>query len=180
MPSDWNMPKRADACAGCGREFGVGETIQAFLYAVPAGYERRDFCTQCQPPESPLALGAWQTRRPEPVAAQVQRFDREAVFGFFERLEGATDPSHGQFRFVLALLLWRKKVLKLERATAADGREVWEFVAAGSGATYRVPRPELDEAQLENLSTQLERLLSGQPGEPSIVLPHPSEENGNG
>lgn len=176
MASEWNMPRRGEACVGCRRGFEVGEAIQALLYATEAGYERRDYCLECRPPETPAPLGVWRTRRPEPVVSKVQRFDREAVYSFFERLEGAREPDQVQFRFVLALLLWRKKVLKLERTTQADGHEVWEFVATRSGTAYQVARPELDEAQLERLSTQLERLLAGQAGEVEVVVPEAGKE----
>ncbi len=73
--------------------------------------------------------------------------------------------SQVQLRFILALLLWRKRVLKLERTLALDGHEVWEFSAARTGTVHRVPRPALEEAQLEQLSGQVEQLLAGQTGE---------------
>ena len=180
MSVDWSMPRRADVCASCQRAFAVGEAVQAFLYDAAAGYERRDYCQTCQPPEQPAPLGVWKTRRPEPATRKVQPFDREAIYGFFERLEDAQEPHQVQFRFVLALLLWRKKVLRLERTAAVDGHEAWEFVAARTGTPHRVVRPELDEQQLERLSGQLEQLLAGQPGELDIVVPDLGEERTDG
>lgn len=169
MSSDWNMPRRGEACAGCGNAFEIGEALLTVLYEAEAGYERRDYCAHCQPPELPAPLGTWRTRRPEPAAKRVQPFDRETIYGFFERLEDADEPSRVQFRFVLALLLWRKKVLKMERAVDDGGREIWEFLVPRTGTVHRVARPDLDEQQLEQLSAQLEQLLAGQPGELDVV-----------
>lgn len=159
------MPHRADACAACGHGFEIGETFHAHLYRTDAGYARQDYCLNCHPPAAPDALGHWKTRRPEPTARKIQPFDREAIYSFFERLEDAHEPGHLQFRFVLALLLWRKKALKLERTMQGADGEAWEFVAVRTGTPHRVVRPDLDEQQLERLSEQLERLLATAPGE---------------
>ncbi len=179
MAGEWNMPRRTDACVGCRRTFEVGESLRAFLYRSEAGYERRDYCLRCEPPADPAPLGTWKTRRPEPAARRVQAFDREAVCSFFECLEGARDPAQVQLRFVVALLLWRKKVLKLERTAELGDHDVWEFVVVRSGTVHRVERPDLDEAQLERLSTQLERLLAGQPDELHVPGAGPHTEAGD-
>jgi hypothetical protein len=156
------MPRRGEACAGCHRHFAVGERFAVHLYEAADGYERREFCEQCPPPPQPEPVAAWQTRRPAPAAKRTATFDRETIFGIFERLENADQPAQVQLRFVLALLLWRKKVLRLEGTTATDGQEAWEFVVVQTGAAQRVVRPDLDEQQLEQLSTQLESLLAGE------------------
>lgn len=180
MTTDWSMPGRGETCAACQRAFEIGETFRAFLYETDGGYERRDYCLDCQPAEEPAALGSWSTRRPELAVKKVQPFDREAIYGFFERLEDAREPNQLQFRFVLALLLWRKKVLRLERTVKEGGREVWEFLTARTGAGHRVQRPDLDEEQLEQLSVQLEQLLAAQPGELDTVVTDLSKENEHG
>jgi hypothetical protein len=166
---DWQMPRRAEACAACRRGFEPGEAIRAYLYEFPEGYERRDYCANCRPPDEPFAIGSWRTRRPEPTGRRRPSFDREAIYRFFERLEDADTPQKQRLRFVLALLLWRKKVLKLDRSDTRDEIEVWQFVAPRTGETHTVQRPELDEEQLERLGAQLERLLVGEVGDLSAV-----------
>jgi hypothetical protein len=163
------MPRRGDVCFGCQHRFAAGEPLAAYLYGVGGIYERRDYCEHCQPATEPAPLAVWKTRRPEPTAKKVQAFDRDTIYKLFERLEEAHEDAQLQFRFVLALLLWRKRILKLERTVAVEGREAWEFVAAHSGAAHRVVHPEMSEDELERLSTQLEQLLAGQPGELEIL-----------
>ncbi len=85
MQTDWQMPRRADACRGCARVFEVGDAIRAFLYAIPSGFERRDFCPACTN-NDPQALASWQTRRANPATPRSFAFDCEAVFAFFVRL----------------------------------------------------------------------------------------------
>ncbi len=165
VKQDWSMPRRAEGCLRCQRAFDVGEAFQTLLYETPEGYGRRDYCLGCPPEESPAPLGRWKTRRPEPSAKKTFAFDRETVLAFFERLSDSDDLRRRQFRFVLALLLWRKKALRLGATDATPTEEVWEFSAPRSGVTYRLVRPELDEDQLEQLSTQLEQLLATGAGE---------------
>ena len=171
MAKDWQMPRAGAACAGCGRPFEVGEEFRALLFEMPEGYERRDYCPACTPPAEPAPVGTWKTHRPVPASASTPVFDREAMYNFFLGMEGAEHPEKVRLRFVLALVLWRKKVLNFLRSDESDGREYWEFAVVKSDETHRVERPEIAEEQLEELSTQLERLLAGE----AVSLADPSE-----
>lgn len=156
------MPRRADVCCTCSRAFDAGETLQVLLFEAAAGYERRDYCRACVPADAPAAaLAAWKTRRPAVSERKAVPFDREAIFGFFQRLDADAAAEKLQFRFVLALLLWRKRVLRFERAEPSDGGEVWHFAAPRGEPAFAVTRPELAEDELERLSEQLEAVLAG-------------------
>ena len=180
MATDYQMPRPGKVCSACERAFEVEERFRACLYEIDEGYERRDYCARCAVPDAPAPVGSWTSRRPAPAARKVQPFDREAIFNFFRRLEDPDTPEKVQFRFVLALLLWRKKVLKLDRSTQEDEREFWEFGMKATGESHRVERPILAEDELERLSGQLEHLLSGQPGELEALTPDTSKETADG
>lgn len=160
MSQDWQMPRRGEACSACQAHFEHGTHFNDYLFETNAGYERRDFCLTCAPPAEPLPIGHWRTRRPMPMVRRAAAFDREAVFGFFQRLHSAAEPHQVQFRFVLALLLWRKKVLKFVETLATESGEAWKFIQPQSQETYDVQRPELDEEEIDRLSRQLEDLLA--------------------
>ncbi|MBN2445761.1 MAG: hypothetical protein JXO22_03495 [Phycisphaerae bacterium] len=173
MSTDWRMPSRSNTCSACGREFEIDETFSVALFETREGYERRDTCLNCTPVELDEAVARWRTRRPSPRQPR-QTFDREAIYTFFCRLtpedDTATpDPARLQFRFVLALLLWRKKVLRLDESVVEDGREHWLFAAPHADANFRVERPEFDDEQLEQLSRQLEQFLAEPPADLNIV-----------
>lgn len=165
MATDWEMPKRGLVCAACNHEFDPGEAILACLHDTPDGYARRDYCDKCAPPAEPPAVGTWKTIRPLPIEKKQQTFDQESIQKLFEQLEDADAPAKLRLRFVLALLLWRKKVLKFDASHNDDEGEVWRFHATRTDATYDVRRPDLDEERLEHLGLQLESLLTGGSGE---------------
>lgn len=180
MATEWQVTRAGRECRQCGRTFEIGEVFRAVLYETSAGYEREDYCQQCEPPAERDPVGTWQTQRAAPATAKTPTFDREAIYNFFLRLEDDDQPEKIQFRFLLALLLWRKKVLKFQQSVETDGREWWVFAASGSDETYRVVRPALDESQLETLGGQLEQVLVGGPVDPETPPTATPEESVNG
>ena len=152
--------------------------MTACLYETPEGYGRRDYCEACPVPDEPPAVAAWRTRRPMPVEKKARVFDRATVYQFFERLVEPETPEQRQLRFVLALLLWRKKVLKLKGSDAGPEGEVWHFVATGNTATFEVVRPDLGEDELERLGTQIETLLASGDAAPAAESPVAAEAPG--
>lgn len=161
MPQDWTMPRRSDRCAACSREFEPSALLNACLYETPAGYERRDYCTSCTVPAEPAPLGVWRTRRSAPSSRAAATFDKAALLAIFEQLADASDRQRVQFRFVLALLLWRKRALKLDGTRDEGGVEYWDFAQPATEVVHAVTRPDLDEAELEQLSAGLEALIAG-------------------
>lgn len=161
MATEWQMSRRSDHCLSCAAALGAGAVYRAYLYESAQGYERRDYCDVCTPPADPAPVGFWRGRRPVSTdSASAAPFDREAVFAFFQRLSDDT-PERRQFRFVLALLLWRKKVLKLESADSGANGETWRFVAPHVGESYAVERPDLSDDDATRLSADVERLIAG-------------------
>ncbi len=162
MAREWNVARHGEHCAGCGHSFDVNESFRAVLYAGDEeGFQRRDYCLSCEPVGEPAPIGQWRTHRPPPTEPKRRPFDREAIYDFFLRFEDADTEERLQFRFVLALLLWRKKVLQFrETLENKQGREVWIFSMPRDGSAHRVVKPELDEERIERLSERLEDVLS--------------------
>lgn len=162
MAREWNVARHGEHCAGCGHGFDVNETFRAVLYpGQEEAFERRDYCLSCEPAAEPAPIGQWRTHRPPPSEPKRRPFDREAIYDFFLRFEDADTEERLQFRFVLALLLWRKKVLQFrETLENKQGREVWIFSMPRDGSAHRVVKPELDEQRIEQLSERLEDVLS--------------------
>lgn len=169
MANEWEVPRAAGACAAGDRTFEPGELFAAYLFRTAEGYARREYCLTCVPPDAALAVGTWRTRLPPPTPPRTPTFDRAGVLALFQQLESSDHPEQIQLRFVLALLLWRRKALRFVEAQAAPSGEVWRFTATGGDATHVVRRPELDESELERLSAQLEGVLAGATPPPAAL-----------
>ena len=66
----------------------------------------------------------------------------------FERLEGQTEQGRVSFRYVLALLLMRRKRLKFEEARNDGDREVLVLKCGRTGTRHEVANPHLTDEQM--------------------------------
>jgi hypothetical protein len=86
--------------------------------------------------------------------------DDEMLMAFFDRLANETDPEKINFRFVLTLILMRKRKLKYESSHIdSTGQELWTLRVTGQDRTETVVNPHLTEDQIEQLSGQMGQIL---------------------
>ena len=85
--------------------------------------------------------------------------DDEMLMTFFERLAEETEPERVNFRFVLTLILMRKRILKYDSSEIKDGREIWTLRVTGENRSVRVANPRLTEDQIAQLSSQVGEIL---------------------
>ncbi len=175
MDRDWQMPRSSFACARGDRAFEPGEQFRAYLFATAEGYQRRDYCLTCHPPDESAAIGSWKARRPAGGRPRTPAFDREAIYGLFQSLEGVRRQDQLELRFVLALVLWRRRVIRFISSVEGAAGEVWCFTGPGD-TQHRVERPVLDEDRIHKLSVELESLLTG--GRIPEGLAHARDEAG--
>jgi hypothetical protein len=108
----------------------------------PSPFVRIDFCEGCwgqgKRPEglSPVTLGLaeegqraklamfsfWKTTMPLPQQKKKLLVDDSVLVDVFQRMEGKTEPQEERFRFVLALILMRKRLLKYESTVMVDAK----------------------------------------------------------
>ncbi|MFW6132669.1 MAG: hypothetical protein ACOC8F_02140 [Planctomycetota bacterium] len=162
MGKQYNIAKVTGRCATCERRLAPGEAYVATVVEVGEDLERRDYCTTCRPPGEATgdALAVWSSRLPQSQQKRKLLVDDEVLVNFFERLAGADDEAKVNFRFVLALVLMRKKRLVYERGrTDESGRDVWVMRLRGEQATCEVVDPHLDEDKIADVSEQLGQIM---------------------
>ena len=143
---------------------------------VVSPYARVDFCEACwaagKRPDASAGdmISFWKTLMPEPTAKRKLLVDDAVLVDLFERLEDKPEAQDVRFRFVLALILMRKRILRYEKSTVqgqgAEAREVWDMVLRGSEKEAREPRPltvvnpSLTPEQISEVSGQLTQILA--------------------
>ena len=85
--------------------------------------------------------------------------DDEMLMAFFERLANETEQEKINFRFVLALILMRKRRLKYDSEKTEGDSEIWRLRITGEKEFVEVVNPHIDEEQIEQLSSQLGQVL---------------------
>ncbi len=160
--SDWEINKPLGHCHGTGRKIECGEEYFGALVETEEGMQRQDFCADYWESEKPTVFCHWKSRLPEPGQKKQLFVDDQMLMAFFERLANETDPEKINFRFVLALILMRKKILKYDESRANDGKEIWRLRMPGDRSAenmFEVVNPHLDEEQIEQLSSQIGEIL---------------------
>lgn len=157
--SDWDINKPLGECFGTSRTIEPGEEYFGALVKTDEGLQRRDFCAEYWDSEKPEVFCYWKSKLPHPDQKKQLFVDDQMLMAFFERLEKETEPEKINFRFVLALILMRKRILKYDDTRNEDGKEVWRLRIVGDKHIAEVVNPHLDEGQIEDLSSQVGEIL---------------------
>jgi len=157
--SEWEINKPLGQCSGTERTIESGEEYFAALVETEEGLQRRDFCADYWESQKPDVFCYWKTRLPEPGQKKQLFVDDQMLMAFFERLGKETEQEKINFRFVLAMILMRKRILKYDETINKDDKEVWRLRIVGEKHTVEVVNPHLDEEQLEQLSSQIGEIL---------------------
>ena len=157
--SEWEINKPLGQCYGTERKIESGEEYFAALVETEEGLQRRDFCADYWESQKPEVFCYWKTRLPEPGQKKQLFVDDQMLMTFFERLEKETEQEKINFRFVLALILMRKRALKYDDTRTENDKEIWRLRIVGDKQIVEVVNPHLDEEQIEQLSSQIGEIL---------------------
>jgi len=157
--SEWEINKPLGQCSGTEKTIESGEEYFAALIETEEGLQRRDFCAEYWESQKPDVFCHWKTRLPEPGQKKQLFVDDQMLMAFFERLEKETEQEKINFRFVLAMILMRKRILKYDETKTVDDKEIWRLRIVGDKRIVEVINPHLDEEQIEQLSSQMGEIL---------------------
>ncbi len=158
--ADWEIKKTLGQCFGTETPFEPGQEYYAALVESEQGLERRDFGIMYWQEHKPEVYCYWKSRMPHPEQKKKLFVDDDMLIAFFDRLAEETDSEKVNFRFVLTLILMRKRKLKYESSEMdAAGRELWTLRVTGQDRSATVVNPHLSEDQIEQLSGQMGQIL---------------------
>jgi hypothetical protein len=156
---DYEVQRCSRRCAATDRELKDGEICFSVLMADGSGVVRRDYSIDAWqgPPEN--ALGWWKSTIVDPQAGRLHWAPNDVMLNYFERLEG--DASAEDTRYCLALLLVRRRVLRLEGSEPdPSGKNVLQLHCGRNDVHYRVvevsPPPERAAAIQQQLAELLQ------------------------
>ncbi len=165
--NEWKFAKPACSCCQCSGALGTAGYFSALLQN-PEGLQRQDFCAACfqdkRPPEVFYFWKAAPRQADESTRTQRPVVDVEYVLEFFKRLDGENTPQNIAFRYILALMLTRKKLLVFEgKKKAQNGQDVQIFREKRGGQSHQVAEPALSEEEIGAVSAELGVLLGLSP-----------------
>jgi hypothetical protein len=165
MLLDFEIQRSSRRCEATDRPLEPGDVFYSVLEVEGADVVRRDYCREAWtgPPES--AFGWWKSRVPEPASKKIKLAPNDVLLELFDQL--ADRPDDEDMRYVLTLLLVRRRVLRIELPLDQSGRETLTDHTAESmtvhcpkrDASYEVPVVMPDDVRIEEIQKKLSELL---------------------
>jgi hypothetical protein len=176
--NDWNIQSRAAACEACGKPFADREAFHTLLFDERSEFLRRsDVCEACW--QSQFSDGArerkgfishWQSiyEAPAPVVDAIEKDTAEILL---RKLIEQNDPRYAPAGYILAIMLERKRVLKVKEEVVRDGKRLFIYEQPKTGDVFAIADPALRLDQLEEVQRDVAALL-----EHGLNPPAPSNE----
>lgn len=164
MAQDWQVGHSTGRCSVSDRELMEGEEFYAVLFEDGDSFRRADYSLESWTGPPPDSFCHFKTRVPVKEKKKRLLVDDELLMNFFLRLGGESDASRVRFRFVLALILMRKRLLRYETTESVDGQEFWTMTAPKDHATHKLLNPHLTDDQIEGVSEQITLIMHGDMG----------------
>lgn len=164
---DFEVQRCTRRCASSQRELAAGEPFYSVLRAEaaatgPAVVVRYDYAEDAWngPPQD--CVGWWKSRMPAKEEQKGKLAPNDVLLRLFQQLEDQADKD--DMRYVLALLLVRRRVLQLEdekrdEVDDASEEDVMSLYCPRDESTYRVRAATPDDDRVEEIQNELTRLL---------------------
>lgn len=168
MLLDFEVQRCSRHCAATERELQPGDACFSVLEVSGADVVRKDFCLAGWQGAPAGAFGWWKSRVPEPTAKKIKLAPNDVLLELFEHLADRADQT--DLRYVLALLLVRRRVLRVDVAAGELGQptspvdngevaEVMTVYCPKKDATYSVTVNMPHGERIDEIQQQLSQLL---------------------
>jgi len=169
--TDYHIARSTGQCWATGQPMTPGSPCIAAIVERPGeeGFDRLDVSMEAWDsgarPEGLFSF--WKAIVPSPDAKPKLLVDDAVLMDVFERMAADDRPQRQAFRFVLALILMRKKLLKFVGRKGEGEGERWLLVPRGpAGEIERTPievvNPQLSDDDVRTLTDQLGEILQGE------------------
>ena len=158
---NYEVARPRGLCVVCQKQIEPNQPLMAALRETPQGFERLDVCLDCWNEfDKTDLIGFWKTTMPLVEQKKKLFVDDEVLCQLFERLADATEPAKLNFRFVLGLILMRKRLIIYESSRNDGAAEIWQVRFKGKQDMIDLLNPRLDESQIMDVSNQLGEILN--------------------
>ncbi len=181
--NEWNIQSRAHACEACHQPFAGQQAYHTLLFDEKQGLRRSDVCEPCwqkqlaaKAPSPAAFISHWQGiyQVPPPVVEAIQKETAETLL---RKLIEQNEPQHAPAAFILAVMLERKRLLKVKETLLRDGRRIFVYEHPGQGDVFTIADPDLHLDQLEQVQKDVAALLEHglNPPAPALIAAAPDE-----
>jgi len=162
--NEWNIQSRAHACDACQQPFADQQVYHTLLVDAPPDLRRTDVCESCWQKQFADAaiqkglISRWQGvyEAPPPVVDAIQKETAETLL---RKLIEQNDPRYAPAGYILAVMLERKRILKVKEQLVRDGQRTFIYEHPKTGDVFTINDPDLHLNQLEAVQRDVAALL---------------------
>jgi hypothetical protein len=176
---EWNIQSRAHVCHATGRTFADGEPCHTVLVTAGPLFERLDLSEEGWKAQGaeilarPGLVSHWKGVYHAPPPAPPEAIAKGDAETLLRKLVERRDERHAAACYILAVMLERKRILKVKQQLRENGRRVFVYEQGRTGDVFVITDPDLHLEQLEAVQRDVASLLEH--GLPSDA-PAPVEE----
>ena len=156
--TDFDIQRCSRKCGKTDRELHPGETYYSVLLPGTDGLQRHDYSAEAWdgPPEEAVAW--WKSQLPGLGTRRAHWAPNDVILEYFQLLDG--DPTKSDVRYVLALLLVRRRIARWEQTeTDEQGRERMVLYCPRQELEFQVPIEAPSPERIALIQEELAKLL---------------------
>ncbi len=164
---DFQIKRSGRRCHATGRDLQPGEEFVSELVPGPEGsaadFARHDYCQEAWSGPADDSIGWWRCRIPVLDTGRVYSAPADVLREYFSRL--LESPEHASLVYVMAMLLVRKRLMRLDGQETDEQGRSWLVVRdSSSKQEFRVAIVDLTAEQQRVIQQEFaEQLFTDQP-----------------
>lgn len=180
--NEWNIQSRAHGCQACQTHFVDKQPYHTLLFDEKGELKRLDICDSCW--QSQYSQGGserkgfisyWQGVYHAPPPAPPEAIQKESAETLLRKLIELNDPQYSAATYILAVMLERKRLLKVKDQVKRDGQRIFVYEHPKTGDVFTIPDPNLQLNQLQQVQHDVAHLLEHGLGSPAQPTAAPAE-----
>ena len=143
-----------------------GQTVYSVLMEEKGGYRRLDCSAEkwkeffaSTVNQGDKTIGWWKTRIPTPSDKKAKLAPNEILLRLFEQLAEQWDKQ--EMRYLLALLLIRRRLFRVEREEEIEGQKKLTVYFPKQDTTFEIVVAKPPKDRIEQIQNELAALLAG-------------------
>ena len=162
--NEWNIQSRAHACEACRQPFADQQAYRTILFEDGKELRRSDICEPCAQKAGDARtrsgfISQWQGIYEAPPAHPVEAIQKETAETVLRKLIEQNEPRYAPAAYILAVMLERKRILKVKEQLHRDGQRIFVYEQPKTGDIFTIADPNLHLDQLEQVQHDVAQLL---------------------
>lgn len=181
---DWKIKSRSGVCSHTERAFEDEEPFYTCIFDDPEsdGFIRRDFSVdswnELSESLEPRPFSFWKSvYKDKKEVKKEESMKQNSVEAMLHRMIEEDEPATENARYILALMLERKKILIPTEVNRTETRTLLFYEHRDTGSVYIVTDPELKLDEIGQIQEEVSELLAAEEAKAAGEDP---EEAGNG